>query len=360
MKLTDIPSIRLQNQQIATTKFKNPKELVHWMGAMQAQDYNMVKWAVGIRLPGSTNKTIESAIDKGEIIRTHLMRPTWHLIAAEDIYWMLELTAPQILSSSRSRHKELELTDGVIKKSNALIEKALTKEENLTREEMVTEFKKAKISTGDNRAAHLLMLAELTGLICSGATKGNKQTYALLAKRVPEKKSMTRKEALTLLAKKYFFSHAPATLKDFVWWSGLPVADAKYGLESNKSLLISETTRTETYWFPASFSIPESIKESVHLLPAYDEFIISYKNRDAVLDGTDHKKAVSNNGIFRPVILINGKASGIWKRTINKDSVIIETEFFRSHTKKEISTIEKASGTYGNFLEKKPEIIHDV
>lgn len=359
MKPTDIPAIRLQNQQIASPQFKTDKELVQWMGAMQAQDYNMSKWAVGTRLPGSTEKQIELSLDKGEVIRTHLMRPTWHLVSSDDIYWMLELTAPQILSSLRSRHKELELSETVIKKSNTLIEKALIKNENLTREELVAEFKKAKISIGDNRAAHLLMLAELTGLICSGATKGNKQTYALLAKRVPGKKTLPREEAIAKLTENYFQSHAPATLQDFVWWSGLPVADAKRGLEFNKSQLVSETIGDETYWLPASFSYGETHAGSIHLLPAYDEFIISYKNRNVILDGADHKKAVSNNGIFRPVILINGKVSGIWKRTIKNNDVIIETDLFRPHNKKEISLIKKASGIFGNFLEKRPEFKQD-
>jgi hypothetical protein len=146
---------------------------------------------------------------------------------------------------------------------------------------------------------HILMEAEIEGIICSGGIRWKNQTYSLLSERVPVKKTLSKEDALAELAKRYFFSHGPATLPDFVCWSGLPVAEARRGLEINKSTLISETIGTETYWFANSITIPPTLPDSVYLLPAFDEYLISYKNRSAAISTEDHKKAISSNGIFR-------------------------------------------------------------
>ncbi len=358
MNLTDISNIRLITQQIAGTKFKTAKEIVAWMGAMQAQDYRMAKWAIGLRTPNATEKTIEIAIDNGEIIRTHLLRPTWHFVSAEDIYWMIELTGPRIKASMKGRNKQLELTKKIFKKSNSVIEKVLRDGKHLTRVELVAELNKAKIVTDNNRSSHILFTAELEGIICSGITKEKQSTYALLSERIPETKKLKKEEALFKLAKKYFESHCPASLQDFIWWSGLSVFDAKNAFEMIKPDFISEKIDSQTYLFPDSFSIPKKYKEFVYLLPAFDEFLISYKDRTAAIAFENHKHAFSNNGIFWPTIVINGQVMGIWKRTIKKDKVILETNFFEPPDKNEKTLIEKESEKLGYFLNHKIDIMH--
>jgi hypothetical protein len=356
MTISEIPKLRLFNQKISATEFKTAKEIVGWMCAMQAQDYAMAKWAVGTRLSKSTEKDIETALDKGEIIRTHLMRPTWHFVSADDIYWMLELTSPGIRSSMKSRHKELELSEETVSKSRGILEKSLAKRKNLTRDEIATEFGKAGIRTDGNRLSHLMLCAELDGTVCSGQIKNGKQTFALLDERVPVRKIFTREESLATMAKRYFTSHGPATLKDFTWWSGLPAGDARRALESVKRDFLSESPGPEQYWFPDSFSGITFPKNTVHLLPAFDEFLISYKDRSAALSLVDNKKAVSDNGIFRPVIVVNGKVTGLWKRTFSKEKVILELVFFRRTGKTTQSLLEKAAHEYGKFLGKEVEI----
>jgi hypothetical protein len=359
-KPENITHLRLLNQQISKTKFKNPKDLVGHMGAMQAQDYAMAKWAVGVRLPGFTEKKIEAALDKGEIIRTHVLRPTWHFISAEDVYWMLELSEPQIGAALRARHKELELSDKILAKTNTIIAKLLEGEKYLTRDELVTALEHAKIATDNNRSSHILMRAELDGLICSGKITNHKQTYALLSDRVKKKKSITRQEALAKLALCYFSGHGPATLADFTWWSGLPVKDARLGLELVKEKFISEKLKDEIYWFPASLKVPAAIKPLVHLLPAFDEFLISYKNRTASLLAEHHKKAFSSNGIFWPTIVVNGHVTGLWKRSVKKDTVTIETNFFHPHDAATIKLLEKAADAFGDFLGKKAQLTFSI
>ncbi len=354
---TKISQIRLYNQLLINSHSKTAKQVVGYMGAMQAQDLLMAEWAIGIRLPGSTIDTVESAINNGNIIRTHLLRPTLHFVSSEDIYWMLELTAPQIRSSMKSRSKELGLTKALLNSSNTIIEKSLSDRKYTTREELKKEFEKAKISTKDNRLSHLLLNAELDGLICSGTIKGNKQSYALLSERVPKKNTLTKEESLAKLANIYFSSHSPATLKDFIWWSGLPAKDAKIALDSVKSNFISESFNSETYWLPNSFSLPDKNKSSAHFLPAYDEFIISYKSRFVAIHPEHNSKAISSNGLFRPVILINEKVKGTWKRSIKNDKVKIEIELFDSFNNKTKQLLKKAIIPFEQFINKKSEII---
>ena len=184
MKPPDILQMRLLNQQLVSTEFKTPKEIVTWMGAVQAQEFIMSKWAIGIRLPGITEKQIDKAIDRGDILRTHILRPTWHYVTPEDIHWMLALSSANVKAAAKSRHKQLELTEIIFKKSNKIIEKALSNGEHLTRPELVAILNKAKLNANTERGGHMLFYAELDGIITSGANKGNQITYALLASRV--------------------------------------------------------------------------------------------------------------------------------------------------------------------------------
>jgi hypothetical protein len=358
MTFNEISEIRLLNQQVINSRFNSPQELVSYMGAMQAQDYNMSQWAVGVRLQDLTVKQVEEAMNKGEIIRTHVLRPTWHLVSSTDIYWMLELTASRIKATAKSRWKELGLDEVTFKKSNAVIEKALRDGKHLNRDEIRIELERT-IPIFDQRLSHLMFRAELDGLVCSGSINEKKQTYALLEERVPNSKIINREDALVELAKKYFRSHGPATLQDFVWWSGLSVTNAKKGMEMIRGEFIAEKIDEQVYWFPDSShgtvngGNPEEV---VQLLPAYDEFIISYKDRSASIPFTEQKKTISNNGLFRPVIVLNGQVAGTWKRTVKKDKVIIETDFFKTPHYSTKHLVEKAAIRFGDFFNVKTEV----
>ncbi len=356
MKYKEIAKTRLITQQIAESKFETAAEIVSWMGAMQAQDFGMTKWAIGLRLTKSTESEIYKAIDSAEIIRTHLLRPTWHFVSATDIYWMLNLTGPKIKAGMKGRHRQLELSENILKKANSVIEKSLSTETHLTRKELVSELHKAKIPTDNNRSSHIFLNAELDGIICSGKMKEGQTTYALLAERVPEKKLSNKEESLFKLATKYFQSHSPATLHDFLWWSGLSVTEAKKAISSIKKDFVPEKINGVEYLFPVAATSPKKINRTVFLLPAFDEYLISYKDRSASIF-TDHEpKAFSKNGIFWPTIVINGKVAGTWKREIKKDKVIVTTLFFDSKNKVNKSGLQKEVEKFGNFLNCKPEL----
>jgi hypothetical protein len=355
MTLSDISNIRLRNQRVDGEKFHRAKDIVQWLGAMQAQDFLMSKLAVGIRCESLTEQKVEEAIDRGEIIRTHVMRPTWHLVSSEDVYWMLDLTSDKIKASMKSRNKELELTPEVFMKSHSVIEKALISDENLSREELGKILTGAGIRIDDNRLSHLLMEAELDKIICSGAIRKNRPTFTLLEKKVPVKKTLTREESLAELAERYFTGHGPAQLKDFIWWSGLSVTEGKQGLESVKPNLVSLQIGSETYW---TKHVPDDITSNnpFHLLPAFDEFLVGYTDRKATFQKMTGNKVVSKNGIFYPVILENGQVIGLWKRIVKKDKVEIELAFFQKTSVSLNKNFIRCTEEYGRYMNKKSQV----
>jgi hypothetical protein len=355
--ITDFAQRRLISQHIGGTELRTPAAVVSHMGAMQAQDFNMVKWAIGARLPGVSEEQIEKSFNSGEMIRTHLMRPTWHLVVPEDVNWLLELTAPRIKSAARSRHKQLEIDDKLVAKSNSLIEKALLGNKHMTRDELMAVLEAAGIKARNQRSSHLMFCAELDGIVCSGEIRNKEQTYALLRERVPEIIKIDRDEALAKLACKYFTSHGPASVQDFAWWSGLSLGDGRRAIEMIKPGFISEKAGEITYWLPDSTATVSQYSEILHLLPAFDEYIIAYRDRSASLVFEHHKKAVSDNGIFRPVVVFNGLVKGVWKRTIKKDTAVIQLSLFHPLKKKEMKGIEKAAERYGEFLGKTCQVV---
>ena len=323
-----IPNIRLQNQQLLNPLFCQPKELVSWLGAMQAQNYSMVKWAMGTRLKSATIQTVEEALRKGEILRTHVMRPTWHLVAAEDIRWMLKLSARRIKSANDSFAKgyDLEITDELYAKSYNLLEKILCGNKSLTKQEIAEHFccSGILVEADNHRMTRFMVRAEQEGIVCSGEDKGGKYTYALLEERVPPVPEITKDEALARLARSYFRSHAPAVLQDFIWWSGLPVSEAKQAIYLIESELTAEQWNGQTWYVHEACRTRGKVSGRLHLLPSYDEYLLGYKDRTDVLPKEHYPKAFTNNGLFYPVILHEGQVIGNWSKSAKKGSASIE------------------------------------
>lgn len=356
MNLQDISNHRISNLKINHSGFDTAKQLVAWMGAMQAQDFLMAKWALGLRIPNATENFVESAYNKGEIIRTHLMRPTWHFVSPDDVYWLLQLTSPRIKPILKSSNLKLELTNVVLNQCYRILENKLSGCQNLNRDELKRIFEKEAIKTDENRLSHIMMNAELDGLISSGPLRNNKLTYSLLEERVPYKKLLPREESLSELAKRYFSSHGPASLQDYVWWSGLSVSNAREGLEMNKSSLFSEQIEDETYWF-ADFEKKEIQQTGLHLLPAFDEILIAYRNRRAIIDDSINKKAILDNGIFRPIVVLNGLIIGIWSKKTKNNICTVEIQLFSKQRSEVQCDIENEVIKYQKYLNKNVQLI---
>ena len=351
MKNFDITRLRLFNQRLSTTTFNNSGDVVGWLGAVQAQDYAGAKWALGQRIKNTTDADIEQAFNEGAILRTHVMRPTWHFVKPEDIRWMLALTAPRVNAISAHYYRRLELDKAIFKHSNAVLTKALQGGKQLTRAELTAVFQKNGIASGDLlRFTYLIVRAEQDGIVCSGARRGKQFTYALLDERAPHTRTLERDEALAELARRYFVSHGPATLQDFVWWSGLTMTDARKGLDSIRSELIHEVENGQTYWF-ADSTLTRIPSPMAHLLPDYDEYTVGYTERSAIFD-VSHTNKLDSRGSFlaQYTIVLDGRIAGTWKRIIKKSEVVIELAPFGTLTKTENRIIADAAERYGKFL----------
>ncbi|MDH6354232.1 hypothetical protein M2132_000559 [Dysgonomonas sp. PH5-45] len=346
-----IKNIRTVSQQLSNQKFTNPKDVVAWMGAIQAQEYNMAKWAVGIRTKNATLQLVDEALSRGDILRIHLLRPTWHFVTPENIRWMLQLSAQRIKSAFASYNRKMEITESMLIQTNRLIEKLLEGNKSLTREEIGIEFSKTGIEVDNPRMNHFMMYAETEGIVCSGIDKNKKPTYSLLDERVPPAAPLHKEEALAKLALIYFQSHSPATPHDFVWWSGLSLTESRQAISSIKDKLIEEQINERTFYIHEHFGKITETPQIAHLLPSFDEYLISYKDRTAVLDMEHHPKAFTNFGIFYPVVMHRGQIIGNWKKSVKKNSINLDIKTFEPDTPVNKNMLESAKNKYRKFMQ---------
>lgn len=263
---------------------------------------------------------------------------------------MLELNATRLVRMQKLRDKALNITAATLRKFYSLLESSLRDHRCKTREEMLGLLKKEKVDVHDNRASHLFFHAEQAGILCNGPIVENKQTLALLAERVPVTQKIDAEEARSLLAARYFKSHGPATLADFAWWSGSTITQAGKALESVQDIPDSTSISGQMYWWYGSVTANARKTSGIFVLPACDEYIIRYKNRIASLLPSDHARAISTNGIFRPIIVVNGQIVGLWKRTVLRGKLTVETGFFRGEKGYKPSEVNRAAKKLGHFL----------
>lgn len=356
MTTTAIAQSRLYNQQLSHPSFKQPGDLVHWMGAMQAQDYLGAKWSIGLRLPGSTDADIEQAVTDGEIIRTWSLRGTWHWMAPADVHWMLRLVSPKIQRKYAPYLKQESLDTAKVKKSNKVLVKALQDSRALTREELAKILGQNGIKASNYGIGHLLLHASQEQLICMGPRRGKQFTHVLLDDWVPKQKRFEPADPLAELALRYFTSHGPATVKDFMWWAGLAQAEAWKGIEQVKDKLECVEVEGVTYLLSPDMPVLKK-KASIHLLPGFDEYLLGYTNRSMVVEDKHVKKlAMTANGQFSSTIVVGGRVEGTWKRTIGHKDVAITTTYFDAVGKSVKQAVSAAARRYAKFLRLKADL----
>ncbi|MFN8378615.1 MAG: winged helix DNA-binding domain-containing protein [Anaerolineae bacterium] len=358
MQVSDVLRLRLRQQHLTHSTYTDPALVVEWMGAMQAQDYAMVKWALGLRMrPGpegipNTDAVLERTLDDGAILRTHVLRPTWHIVHPTDLRWMLELTGPSVKKSQASYARKLELEPTVLSKSHTLICNELAHQRYCTRQELKSVLTRHGIETDVQRLAYLIMWAELDGLICSGPRRGKQFTYALLSERVPETAPMHREEARALLAEKYFRSHGPAKLKDFAWWSGLSMRDVQQATQSIQHKLSQTVVNGETFWHTVDLPTAETTPlYDTFLLSIYDEYTIAYKDRSLLSDADGAKRLYSLGNDLTAVMVRHGRVVGTWKRNVTKSRVEVQLRPFKPLSSDDRGQFSEAAERLGRFLE---------
>ena len=351
--MVDIPRARLSNQLLLREKRRTPAEVVSWLGAVQAQDFAAAKWAVGLRLQSGTDAEVERAYNDGEILRTHLMRPTWHFIAPQDIRGVLALTAARVRAANAAMHRKLELDGRYLSRCHRVLARVLAGERHLTRAELASRLAQKGIEAKGQRLAYILMHAELEALICSGPRNGKQLTYALLEERVPRTRALSAEEALTRWTLRYFLSHGPAQAKDFAWWSGMTLEEAQRGLQMAKGKLLREVIDGKTYWRSPGGEGPNPEVPGVgvaHLLSIYDEYTIAYRDRGALGVERLLERLISMGNALTSVVVHDGIITGTWKRVLDKAKVEIVVSPFRSPRKPEKDAIRAAVADYGAFL----------
>jgi hypothetical protein len=349
MQRADILNQRLHNQRLAGPPFDHPEEMVRSLVGVQSQDYLGARWSVGQRTKDCTDADVERAFDSGAILRTHVLRPTWHFVLPDDIRWMLALTAPRVHALNGTYYRKLELDDALFARSRALFSGALQGGKQLTRSELAAILAHAGIVADGLRLSYIMMHAELEGLICSGAVRGKQQTYALLAERTPQARVLARDEALGEMTQRFFTGHGPATVRDFVWWSGLTVAEAKEGLEMVKQHLLHETIEGEAYWFAASPPAPAPTALTAYLLPEYDEFILPYRHINITGLPWTLTADAGDDFFYRP-ILIGGLRAGTWRRTIVKKAIILDVRLTTTLDDDQWQALNAAANRYGTYM----------
>ncbi|HLA14946.1 MAG TPA: winged helix DNA-binding domain-containing protein [Gemmatimonadaceae bacterium] len=346
-----IAARRLANQHLIGPRLATPLEVVRKLGAVQSQDYAGGKWGIGQRTRSSTDADVESALTAGTIVRTHVLRPTWHFVAAEDIRWMLELTGPRVRARMAPYDRHLELDEKVFARCAAAITSALDREKELTRGEIRAVLDRARIgTTGTQRLAHIMMRAELDGVVCSGVRKGKQSTYALLEDRLPPARVMNPDESLAELARRYFSTRGPATVQDFAWWSGLTASESRRGIEAVRSDFDNRVVEGKTYWFTGSAPARRLVGNAAHLLPNYDEFFIGLKDRSAMAGlvkapvmGVWGGTSVTN------VVVIEGQLVGGWSPAVTTRGAALQVRLAVKLNSTQLHAIEKQVKRYAEF-----------
>lgn len=326
---------------------------------MQGQEFGPAKWGIAQRMRGATDSAIDGAFNGGEILRTHMMRPTWHFVAPDDLRWMLALTSPRVQAMNAPQYRTLELTPAVRSKAIEVIATALAGATHLTRQELRVALARRRIHASGQRLAYVVMNAELEGVICSGPLRGKAFTYALIDERVPPSKPLAREEALAALTRRFFASHGPAQAKDFAWWSGLAMADVKAGIASLGRDLQSAVVDGLTFYGPSrgrgAVKLP-----AVHLLPVYDEHVVAYRDHGPSLDDRIRAKVEADRDVFfRHLVIRNGLVIGGWRSASEDGIVRVRAELLTSITRVERAAMDGAATRLGRFL-KAPAVLEVI
>ena len=350
MSDAQVAAERLVRHRLMKPGSPDAADAVAWFGAVQAQDYGAAKWALALRMRGAvTGADVDRAFNEGRILRTHLLRPTWHFVAAADIGWLLELTAPRVHQALAFGRRYFGLSDAMHRRAARTIARALERDDCLTRNELADRLDRAGVPASGVPLAFVIMYAELEGIICSGPRRGKQFTYMLLDERVPPAPALTRDEALRELVSRYFTSHGPAQPQDFAWWSGLTLGDARKGLALAGAQLSRETVDGKEFYFAASSAPP--IPPAVYLLPNYDEYTVAYKDRSHFYDAADFQSPNARDNVpFANMLVVGGRVLGIWKRTLGSKSVQVTATWLRPPTPAQQRALAAAVKRYGEFL----------
>jgi hypothetical protein len=352
MKPIDVIRRRMGNTRLTGAPFHSVAEVVRWHGAMQGQDYGPAKWSIGQRTEGLTDGDVDAALNDGSILRTHALRPTWHLVAREDIRWILSLTAPRVRRSLEPRLRQLGLDSQVLRRSTREIGAALAGGNYMTRTQIAAVLDAAKIDRTGQRLPHILLQCELQALICSGPLAGKQQTFALVEERAPTPSGFDREEAMVELVRRYLQSHGPATVADLRWWSSLTVADIKRTLQMMGSDVVDEELAGMTFWSLSANDERPPPMRGAHLLQMLDEAFVGYSDSRHFGDplAVEARSAWSERGMPAANILVRGHVAGHWQRTVESKGIALQLLLYHRPEPRDMRALEAVAKRLGRFV----------
>jgi hypothetical protein len=348
---------RLVHHQLVLPRFTTPVEVVRWFGAIQAQDYVGSLWAVGQRLPATTEADVDAAIAARAIVRTWPMRGTLHFVAAEDARWLLKLLTPRVLAGSAGRCRQLELDARAFARSRKILGRALDGGRALTRAQAYAALERGGVSPAGQRGTHVLGHLAQQGFLCFGPREARQPTFVLLDEWLPVSPDPPREEALATLAILYFRSHGPAGLPDFAWWSGLLVKDAHEAIALAGPALVKETNDGRSVWSVASVRSGKWRRPAAALLPPWDEYLVAYKDREAALGHLPADDERMRMVVGNSLVTVDGRVRGTWKRALGPASITLRFDFWTSISDAERRAVTSAAERYGRFLGRAVRIV---
>jgi len=353
MKDVDIARLRLRRQHLTGPPLPTPEAVVGWFGAVQAQEFGVAKWSIAQRSRGRvTSADLDRALAEGRILRTHVLRSTWHFVLPADLRWLLRLIGPRVSARMASYYWQNGLTDAVFARSQALLREALAGGRQLVRKEVAAAFARGRVATDGLKLRFLLLQAELDGVVCSGALRGKHQTFALVDDLVPPAPMTPEDEALEELARRYFSSHGPATLKDFIWWSSLTAAQARHGLELLKAKGLRPLEAAgRTHWILEAPALRATRETPVHLLQAFDEYIIGYTESRKVLAVAGRPDAPSGAPTHSNALIRDGQMIGFWRTVPDPEQALVDVHLARPLDPTSRSALENELDRSGRFLQ---------
>jgi hypothetical protein len=348
MEHVDIARIRLRQQELHAPRSADASVHLRHMAAIQGQEYELSLWGIGLRLPHLRQVDLEADMQSGRMIRTHLLRPTWHLVAAEDVRWLLGLTAPRVHAANAFMYRKLELPPETLVACADVLTRALAGGHHLQRRALAEALAAAGWPMEGMRLGYVMMYAELEGLICSGPRQGRQFTYALMDERVAPAPAWPREEALAELMRRYFRSRGPATVQDASVWSGLTLGDVRKGIQLLDKELNVVQCGEQAYYLDAAADPKPGGEERLLLLPIYDEMIMGYQNRDALLQFQTGLQPPPRT-LHNCMILDGGQIIGTWKRTAKGRALQLELDFFRPLDARQEEALALAKLRFGEF-----------
>lgn len=348
---------RLHATGLTEPSTTTPEEVVARHGAIQAQEYAHARWSIAQRSPGTTAGDVDDALAEGSLVRTHVLRPTWHLAARDDLRWLLAATAHRVRRLTAARRRELGLDDGVLASADEAVSSALRAGARLTRAQIAEVLDHAGIDRTGQRLPHILMHCELVGAICSGGLDGGAHTYALVDERVPRAPVAERAEAVAMLVRRYLEGHGLATAADIAWWASLTVREVAAALSDLEPAV--EAVRVAGFDMWASAPVVDAVPRprAVRFLQAYDELVVGYgESRFAGDARAGAARLGGRPGVPAALVIAGGRIAGHWRRTIGRDVVVIEVHAYGAAGPARMRALEEEAAALGRFVGRRPEL----